>query len=337
MTDLRELRRLEPWFYRAPSAHNTQPWVLIYEPEQIELRFDPLRHLEAGDPTRRDLLLSLGAFVEAVFVTAAAEGIALEFTPAVDVDASRVGVLREGARPYETRFGPADLERRRTSRLSYEAGRLSVDELAASRAQLRPGEQLHELGARDLVELFAAADRWMYETPPVVDELRSWLRLSKRDPRYARDGLTYECLALSRFEALALGFLLRPRAYRFVLRVGLHRSFTASAKSVLDVDGSVLVLAGAADSPDELLLSGRSLLRVWLELSTAGYYTHPLSQIIDCRPTEQKLARRLAMEPGRRLLSVFRAGRSATPPLSHRLIGLPAATARVTGRPRGAL
>jgi hypothetical protein len=167
----------------------------------------------------------------------------------------------------------------------------------------------------------------MYETPPVVDELRSWLRLSKHDPRYERDGLTYECLALSRLEALALRLLLRPRAYRFVLRFGLHRSFTASATSVLEVDGSVLVLVGAADSPEELLLSGRSLLRVWLELATAGFYTHPLSQIIDCRRTEQELTRRLALEPGRRLLSVFRAGRSAPPPASHRLVGLPAATA----------
>ena len=320
MTDLRELRRLEPWFFRAPSAHNTQPWVLAYEPEQIELRFDPRRHLEAGDPTRRDLLLSLGAFVEAVLVTASAEGIALEFTPAIDLESARVGVLSEGAHPYETRFRPVDLERRRTSRLAYASGRLSEGELAAVRSQLRSGEQLHELGARDVVELFTTADRWMYETPPVVDELRSWLRLTKHDPRYELDGLTYECLALSRLEAHALGLLLRPRVYRFVPMLGLHRLFTASAKSVLELDGSVLVLAGAADTPGELVLSGRSLLRIWLELSSAGCYTHPLSQIIDCPSTAQELTQRLALEPGSRLLSVFRAGRSDMPPASHRLI-----------------
>jgi hypothetical protein len=321
--DLRELRRLEPWFYRAPSAHNTQPWVLAYEPDRIELRFDPRRHLQAGDPTRRDLLLSLGAFVEAVFVTAAAEGIALDFQPAVDVEAARAGVFREGADHYETSFGTADLERRRTSRLRYAAGRLSEDLLAAARAHLRPGEHLHELGARSVVELFTAADRWMYETPPVVDELRSWLRLSKRDPRYERDGLTYECLALSRLEARAVALLLRPRAYRLVRRLGLHRSFTSSAKRVLARDGSVLVLVGAADPLEELLLSGRSLLRVWLELSASGCYTHPLSQIIDCRSTEAELTRHLALEPGRRVLSVFRAGRSELPAASHRLVGLP--------------
>jgi hypothetical protein len=324
VTDLRELRRLEPWFSRAPSAHNTQPWVLVYEPEQIELRFDPRRHLEAGDPTRRDLLLSLGAFVEAVLVTASAEGIALDFAPEVDVEACRAGAFTEGTHAYETRFRLVDLAGRRTSRLTYTSERLSEDELAAARSQLRPGEQLHELRARDVVELFTAADRSMYETPLVVDELRSWLRLSKRDPRYEQDGLTYDCLALSRVEALALGFLLRRPVYRFVRTLGLHRAFTASAKSVLEVDSSVLVLVGEASTFEELLLSGRSLLRVWLELSAAGCYTHPLSQIIDCSSTADGLARRLALEPGRRLLSVFRAGRSEPPPKSHRLIALPA-------------
>jgi hypothetical protein len=164
----------------------------------------------------------------------------------------------------------------------------------------------------------------MYEMPLVVDELRSWLRLSKRDPRYERDGLTYQCLALSRLEALALGFLLRKRVYRFVRMLGLHRVFTASARSVLELDGSVLVLVGDADTFEELLLSGRSLLRVWLELSIADCYTHPLSQIIDCSSTANELARHLGLEPGRRLLNVFRAGRSDPPPPSHRLIALPA-------------
>ncbi len=323
MSDLRELRRLEPWFYRAPSAHNTQPWVLAYAPGRIELHFDPRRHLQAGDPTRRDLLLSLGCFAEAVLIAAAAEGTPLDFFPAVDDDAARAGFFAPRSGTYETQFGPADLERRQTSRLSYAEVRLPDDVVAAAREQLRPGERLHELGARDVVELFTAADRWMYEAPPVVEELRSWLRLSRRDPNYERDGLTYECLALSRLEARAFGLLLRPRVYRLVRALGVHRRFTASARAVLDVDASVLALVGAAHTPEELLLSGRSLLRVWLALSAAGCYTHPLSQIIDCASTERELSERLALGPSRRLLSVFRAGRSDPPPWSHRLVALP--------------
>jgi hypothetical protein len=317
LTDLTALRRREPTFYRAPSAHNTQPWLLEYGPQHIELRFDPARHLAAGDPSSRDLFLSLGAFVEAVLITAAADDLALDFRP--DVNGFRVGWFVPSATAYSTQFVPADLERRRTSRLRYEPRRIAADVLAAARNELAGGARLHELRARDLVELFTAADRHMYDNVPVVEELRSWLRLSRRDPNYERDGLSYECLNLSRVEARVLSLMLRPPAYRAIRALRVHRAFTTSAKAVLESDGSVLVLEGEAPAPAELLSHGRSLLRVWLALSRSAVYAHPLSQIIDSAATEKALAERLELAPERRLLSVFRAGCSSPPARSHRL------------------
>jgi len=308
LTDLRELRRLEPWFYRAPSAHNTQPWVLEYEADRITLGFDPERHLRVGDPTRRDLYLSLGCFVEAVLVTAAAEGIPLE---------CRTEPWRfvAGSELYRTPFGLDVLKRRQTSRLPYEARRMTEQELAPVRAQLLGDRRLHELSTSQIRDLFTTADRHVYDSPDIVEELRSWLRLSKRDPRYSQDGLSYECLALSWLEARGLALLLRARIYPFVRALRVHRAFTASARSVLDREGSILVLEG----PDEPFMAGRDLMRTWLALTAAGYATHPLSQILDCEETERELARRLDLPVGRRLLSVFRAGRSAPAPRSHRL------------------
>ena len=312
-TDLRELRRLEPWFYRAPSAHNTQPWVLAYERDRIGLDFDPERHLAVGDPTRRDLLLGLGAFVETVLITCAAEGIPLRFAPSED----KVGGFVPSDRVYGTPFGLDDIDRRRTSRLRYEPGRLPAEALAAARRHLAPAERLHELAARDVLPLFATADRHMYESEATVRELRRWLRLSKRHPDYYRDGLTYECLDLSPVEARALALLLRPTMYRLLRATRLHRALTAASKSLLDIDGSVLVLE--RDSTGDILDSGRSLMRVWLELSAAGFYSHPLSQIVDHHVTERELAQRLGLSEDQRVLSVFRVGRSAKPPRSHRL------------------
>jgi hypothetical protein len=320
VTDLHELRRLEPWFYRAPSAHNAQPWLLLYGADRIELRFDPDRHLAAGDPTRRDLLLSLGAFVEAVLVASAAEGIALDFVSAVDIAQARVGAFTAGVDVYETPFGLNDLERRGTSRLRYAPRRLGQQELEAARRQLGPGERLQDVPARQFLDLFTTADRWLYESSAVVAELRSWLRLSRRHPRYELDGLSYECLGLSRAEASAVGLLLRPGIYRLVRTLGLHRAFTASSRSALEVDASVLVLTGPAEREEEILAAGRSLLRVWLSLSSAGCYTHPLSQLIDCGTSSDELGRRLELGPGERLLSVFRAGWSERPARSHRLV-----------------
>ena len=299
MTDLRALRRLEPLFSRAPSAHNTQPWTLRYASDQVMLGFDPARWLAVSDPTRRDLELSLGAFAEAVLIAAAEDGLALRFEGDRFVPAETI---------YETPFTGADLEHRRTSRLAYAPGR--IEDLTAARAQLRDGERLHELSARSVVELFSRADRHVYKTPPVVEELRAWLRLDPADPRYVEDGLNAECLDLSRLEARALSVALRPRVLPFV-----RRALTAASSRVLARDHSILVLEGPRDDVRE---SGRSLLRLWLALDRDGYRTQPLSQLIDSDETLATLADRLGV-PSERLLAVFRAGRSPEPARSHRL------------------
>ena len=249
---------------------------------------------------------------------AASEGVALTFeaTPS----GAEIGRFVTADRPFETPFTRDDVERRQTSRLSYRPGRLDVPLLAAARRQLGDREELHELPARDVLPLFAAADRHVYESPQVVAELRRWLRLSKRHPDYFRDGLTYECLDLSAVEARLLALLLRPRVFPLVRAARLHRLFASAGTALLDVDGSVLVLEREGNDEVELLESGRTLLRVWLQLSGAGVFTHPLSQIIDHSATEAELARRIGLSERRHILCVFRAGRSEPPPRSHRIV-----------------
>ena len=319
MNDLRELERLEPQFWRAPSAHNTQPWLLTYAANRVELSYDPERALPAGDPTQRDLLLSLGAFVEAVLIAASHAGISLEFAPAVEPRGRRVGGFVPAPVPYPTAFTPDDLGRRQTSRLAYTEGRLSPDDLAVAQDELAADAELHEVATRDLVDLAREAGRHLYGSPEIVAELRTWLRLGRRHPHYRLDGLSYECLGLGRYEAAAVSLLLRPGVFPLVRRTRLDRAFSASTTRLLERDGSALVLVAVAGSPEQILTHGQSLHRIWLALAKRGLYTHPLSEILDFPPTERQLASRIGATDGRRLLSVFRAGRSAPPPRSGRM------------------
>ena len=49
--------------HRAPSIHNTQPWLLRPLPEGVEVQEDVARALAASDPQGRDRLVSCGAAV----------------------------------------------------------------------------------------------------------------------------------------------------------------------------------------------------------------------------------------------------------------------------------
>src|SRR5262245_3454438 len=95
-----QLRARAALCQRAPSAHNTQPWVVHYGADRVDIGWDGHRALPASDPTGRDLFLSLGAFVETCLVVAADAGLAVEAEVAVDETARRVARLR----PASTRY-----------------------------------------------------------------------------------------------------------------------------------------------------------------------------------------------------------------------------------------
>ncbi|MEV2240364.1 nitroreductase [Micromonospora sp. NPDC049891] len=318
--DLAAFRALEPLCWRAPSAHNTQPWRLRYEPEAIHVGWEATRTLPVADPTGRDLRLSLGAFVETCLIVAADAGLRLEYVADHDERHRRVGRLRPAPHRYPTPFRTTDVWERRTHRGRFVGGPApdtlaAVDALARQagggvRAVPQPGR----LGV-----LLRAADRRLYADPAVVAELRRWLRLDPTHPDYHADGLSDRCLGLSRPAAAGLRAALA--AYPLLRPLGLPR-LLAATDAPLARGGAVLVLVAPADldQPGQVEF-GRVLLRIWLAWHTAGLAAHPLSQLIDVTATRTGLGALLDVAP-ERLVHVARVGRPTRPsPRSARRLG----------------
>jgi nitroreductase len=59
---------------RAPSVHNSQPWLWRVGPHSLHLYADPERHLPNTDPDRRDLIVSCGATLNHGVIALAALG-----------------------------------------------------------------------------------------------------------------------------------------------------------------------------------------------------------------------------------------------------------------------
>jgi hypothetical protein len=307
MTWVEELRAQEAVFRRAPSAHNTQPWVLTYAADEVRIDVDPARSLPGSDPTRRDLSLGIGAFVESCLIVAS--GLGLPVRAEVECGADGAPVARIVAAPdvYRTPFTGRDVVERRVARGRYEPGPVADDvvvELGPGVVAL-PGSLL----ARDLV----AADRWMFATPVAAQELEEWVRLRSGHPRYRLDGLTDRALVLSRVEAGGLASALRVLRRVPVSRRLLPALLANAGRGLLRGPGSVLVLTA---SPGEegvagRLAAGRRLQRTWLTLARRGLAVHPLSQLIDCPTTAARLRDRVGAEP----LAVFRVGRPLGEPV----------------------
>lgn len=223
---------------RAPSAHNTQPWMPtvagIAEDgavAEVGLTVDPDRTLPAGDPRSEDLHLSLGCWIEAFAIAAAEADLAVDVTsvdgwgPGLTVGLDvRSGAGRAGGSDSPVAAWPsftvADLEHRQVDR-----GPLARDEATLAAAVETANIALAQSGAR-LVEvtdglwarLLDRAEHWSFSTPAVFIETLAWLRFDPRDPAYREDGLTAECLRIPSIGARAAALLNRAPLRPFVAR-----------------------------------------------------------------------------------------------------------------------
>jgi len=99
-----------------------------------------------------------------------------------------------------------------------------------------------------------------------------------------------------------------------VLAETLGSVLAASGWGLLRGDGSVLVLTGTAG--EDRVAAGRRLLRTWLVLARHGLAVHPLSQLLDCPATADRVRQRARPGGGEvEPLAVFRAGRPRTEPV----------------------
>ena len=61
---------------KAPSGHNTQPWLFRVQKDRIQILPDMSKSLPAVDPDNRELFISLGCATENLCIAAEAKGYA---------------------------------------------------------------------------------------------------------------------------------------------------------------------------------------------------------------------------------------------------------------------
>ena len=120
-------------------------------------------------------------------------------------------------------------------------------------------------------------------------ELRDWLRLRPAPPavRPRRAHRPRARAVAGRGAAPGRG------AARLAVtrRLGLPALLAATGRGLLRYDGSVLVLTGRAG--EDPVAAGRRLLRTWLALARHGLAVHPLSQLLDCPATADRVRQRV--------------------------------------------
>jgi nitroreductase len=292
---------------RAPSVHNVQPARWRFEPAGDVVLFRALdRTLPVADPSGHDVQASLGAAFEGMAIALSRLGLRLG-APMPERAAKAEG-CEPVARARISAGGALDplapfVAERRSYRGRFT--RRGARELAAAR--LLAADDVHVIDDALDIRLSSRshdAATWRVESKGAYHaELWSWLRLSRRDPRYRRDGLNADCLALSATERIAAMVLLQPIVFAGLghLRVAPHLiSEAAQVKSAIAL---VLYMPLRSDSPFDV---GRRFYRLWLEITAQGLHAVPMSASADDPATRAQYDSLVPSD--RRLANVLRVG-----------------------------
>jgi nitroreductase len=267
---------------RAPSVHNTQPWLWRVSATGLELLADWSRQLSHADPDGRDLLISCGAALHHVQVAAAALGWAADVHHCPNPEYPRL-LAAVTFTPREPSLDTArqltHLMDRQTDRRQFGAWPVPDQDLETL---ARTGRDwgVTVTPVRDdairtrLLRLTVAADTLQRKDAAYAAEIATWARDRERD------GVPTTNVPSSSPEPTAEALL--PQRFP-----------SGSLVDDSDVNNArmpdLLLIATSSDDVLSAVRAGEALSAIWLNATGLGLVGVPLSQATEVEETRLEL------------------------------------------------
>ena len=275
----------------APSGHNTQPWFIKYvEPYHWIIGNDKSRWLPGVDPTQRETILSIGAFLQNLEYAANNLGYnsAFNIVATTNQDENIVDVKLNKANNI-IRYDIEQMKQRRTIRSNY------LSEL------LKKGDSAFLIGEEtDFIHYIpntAKENLWLNEQTieanriqayrdAAQSELADWIRFSSKDAAVHLDGLTLAGMELDGI----LGWYLRNfYGKEDVMKKSFREQSIDKVVKQVSQSAGWLVITSKDNSVTNLLETGMRLQRLWLKMKDKNIAIHPMTQIIEEASTNELL------------------------------------------------
>jgi nitroreductase len=268
---------------RAPSSHNTQPWLFRSAPGRIELHADRTRALPVNDPLDRELVLSCGAALANLCAAARHHHLTptVRLRPFADDPDHLADVDLVPAPSYSDDRLAYGIRLRGTCREEM-TGRPVPDHVVGEllAATAADGVWAHRLTAAQqpaLVDLVRRGDELQFDDPRWRRELAAWMH-----PRRRGDGLTVPELTA-------------PMTRFVVSHVDLGER-TARTDAIATETAPLLVVLGTdADDEASWLAAGQALQRLLLAGAVVGVqagFSNQPCQVAELRPELAELVGR---------------------------------------------
>ena len=275
----------------APSGHNTQPWFVKYiGPYHWIIGNDKSKWLPAVDPTQRETILSIGAFMQNLEYAANHFGYVCQWNINAanneDKNIAEVKLMKAASVPD---YNIEKIKLRRTLRSGYNNDILKKTDL---------NYLINE--DTDLFHYFPNTSkeyRWLNEQTIEANkiqayrdnaqkELAEWIRFSSKEAKKYCDGLTTASMEIDGIS----GWVVRNF---FGKASVMKKSFRE--KGIDNVVGQVshsagwLIITSKSDSVTDLLETGKRMQRLFLKVRDKGIALHPMTQILEEGQTNEAI------------------------------------------------
>jgi hypothetical protein len=243
---------------------------------------DMTRWLPVVDPENREMLLSIGAFLENLMVAANVNGYEVEVEVVAKTlkDKDIVDIkLHKGN--YFKNFDIKKIELRRTVRNNF-----LKDDLSSEDVRLFTGKDSEDFiyYARQskegnyLAEGTLMANQSQTYRNSAQEELAKWIRWSNDEIRHYGNGLTAETMEI---DGMARWYVKNFYSSQSVLGVGFREATIKRIQEQVIAGSGWLLITSRDSSIPELIDAGRRLQQIWLEVREKNIAIHPMNQMLE--------------------------------------------------------
>jgi len=275
----------------APSGHNTQPWFVQYlEPYHWMIGNNRHKWLPAVDPTQRETMLSIGAFLQNLEYAANSFGYVCDWTLLATTNQDeRVMDVKLIKQASSKTFDTAKIKTRRTVRAGFSSDVLKKEDVAFL-VNAEP-EFIHYLSGTSKESQFVneqtiEANRLQAGRNPAQQELADWIRFSSQDAKQHRDGLTTAGMEIDGFS----GWVVRNFYGKSdVMKKDFREKGIDNIKKEVSASAGWLLITSKDTAVATLLETGKRMQRLFLKVWERTIAIHPMTQILEEASTKQTL------------------------------------------------
>lgn len=281
----------------APSSHNTQPWFIkVIGDHHWLIGTERSRWLPAIDPDNREMLLSIGAFIENLDIAAGVYGYdVIVRVIAEKAKSTEIAEVRlEKSKPRN--FSLDKIKNRRTVRsqfLNKSLSKADIDYLIygyADQVAFCPSDSKE---GKYLKEAVVEATRVQVFRDDAQQELAEWIRWSQGDIEKYRNGITPDMMEI---QGIPKWFVQHFYDHTSVMDKSFRDKTLQKTVELTENCGGWLIFTSEGSEPENILMTGRNFENMFLKARDKMVAMHPMSQVLEEGPWKYQIGEELNLE-----------------------------------------